>query len=259
MELTKTSQRPGASPLFSYDDLQEGADESPTNSEQPLPWSATFLLKTTASELKPFNLGDFQMTIRFSDELYRSSKKRLLMLVVLIDECFQEGVGLREWIALYELTKLIQGQKSEKELSEHEHRAILMVSMIMNQTRFDSDYSDLFQRKELRKDLHTYLISNGWLPHRDILASWRQSYKPGSIEFRIVPLEKFLQRNEDTARYSGYSKGYDDHGNAAPEGRTRHTPELDGSDVKTVEERPGFVRDLKVFSKVIQVLSGKVD
>jgi len=171
----------------------------------------------------------------------------------LIVRSLSTGVDISMYLSLeYLLTLLVRnGHRPEEVKDEKERKTVMLAELILTFVR--GNWITLSDREKLPKELVQKIIDTGWLPNNQTLGSWKQYYVPEKfLEFRIVPLETLMDRNDKTEPYSSYTKGYGNGGQRSRTTKTRYSSELDGEDFEDHIKIP--LEDFETFTSILAML-----
>jgi len=192
------------------------------------------------------------MTVRTS--LTQITRKQAsILLMCLIVRSLSTGVDISMYLSLeYLLTLLVRnGHRPEEVKDEKERKTVMLAELILTFVR--GNWITLSDREKLPKELVQKIIDTGWLPNNQTLGSWKQYYVPEKfLEFRIVPLETLMDRNDKTEPYSSYTKGYGNGGQRSRTTKTRYSSELDGEDFEDHIKIP--LEDFETFTSILAML-----
>lgn len=228
-------------------------DERREVSEQSLTTSPTLrVVGWVHSQMLNQISMEFQMTVRTTlTQITRKQASILLMCLVVRSTI--HGVDVSMYLALeYLLTLLVRnGHRPEEVKDERERRTVMLAELILTFVR--GNWITLSDREKLPVDLVNQIVSTGWLPNQQTLGSWKQYYVPEKfLEFRIVPLETLMDRNDKTEPYSSYTKGYGNGGQRSRTTKTRPSAELDGEDFEDLIKIP--LEDFETFTSILAML-----
>lgn len=194
---------------------------------------------------------EFHMTIR--PKISELNPKQASMLLSIANaRAAYDGIDFTLYLAMEFLTNYLK--KSGVDVlyvkNEKVRQTLLLSELVLAQVK--GTWQNLVERERLPKQVLDEILATQWLPNERTLNSWRQHWDlERYLSVRIVPVESLLNRTPSTAeRYSGYTRGYGQDGNAPTPGKTRPSAELDGKDF--VEEPPHIT--LQDFDKYQTVL-----
>lgn len=194
---------------------------------------------------------EFHMTIRTKvTEL--NPKQASMLLSVANARAVYDGIDFTLYLAMEFLTNYLKKSGVDVLYVKNEKvRQTLLVSELVLAT-VKGTWLNLVERERLPVAVQSEILALQWLPNDRTLNSWKQHWNlERYLSVRIVPMESLLNRTPSTAeRYSGYTRGYGQDGNAPSPGKTRPSAELDGEDF--VELPPQF--NLQEFDKYQTVL-----
>jgi hypothetical protein len=135
-------------------------------------------------------------------------------------------------------------------IEEKQRQTVLLSELLLLHIR--GEWFDFLEREELPKSLKEQLINTEWLPNERTLRSWGQHWDLEKyLKIQIVPVDTFRRRNKySTAeRYTAYTRGYGNDGSPPEPGKTKGSPELDGS----TTDRPPPSFTLQEFEKYVDI------
>jgi hypothetical protein len=194
---------------------------------------------------------EFHMTIRTKVSELNPKQASMLLSVANARAVF-DGIDFTLYLAMEFLTNFLK--KSGVDVlyvkNEKVRQTLLVAELVLAQAK--GSWLNLVERERLPKQVIEEILALNWLPSDRTLNSWKQHWDlERYLSVRIVPMESLLNRTPSTAeRYSGYTRGYGQDGNAPSPGKTRPTSELDGTDF--VELPPHFT--LQEYDKYQTVL-----
>lgn len=191
-----------------------------------------------------FDLTEVFMTIKLSGKLNSQRKRSMVATIVLSDVVQRQSISLSEILLLHTLyDSLGSGDLSRCQSEKIAQTVILIEGVLMAFAK--AWLPTLDTTVEFPKPLLLWYKEN--LPNNTTIASWRDQYDPSKLsKARIVRVDQefrhdgFDNFDRDSERYSGYSKGYDDHGGTPAPGKTRMSAELDGEEPLEQVKPPWF-------------------
>jgi len=192
---------------------------------------------------------DYQLTVRPKVELTRYQCSMLLeTLLVEISDC---GVSFTNYLILEFLYSKLLGDHRVLELrSINERRVVFLSQIVLRAIR--GLWFSLEDRERLPKELLDELKEI-----RNLFPSLREYHSriaywcPGRfLEVRAVRLDVFLERRENSERYSSYCKGYGESSSMGHRRKTRPSAELDGED----SDRPEIVFDISELTMLLDLV-----
>lgn len=190
------------------------------------------------SDLAKSNM-EFHMTIRPKiSEL--TPKHASMLLSIGVARAVYVGVDFTLYLALEFLQNYLKKSGVDPLYIKNEkvRQTYLLAELVL--TCIGGSWLNFLEVEKLPEQVIEEIVSTSWLPSDRTLQSWKQHWDlERYLEVRIVPVEHFLHRVPNTAeRYSSYTRGYGQDGNATEPGKTRPSPELDGDNF--TEEPPSF-------------------
>lgn len=194
---------------------------------------------------------EFHMTIRtkVSDLKPRQAS---LLLAVAVTKAITLGVDFSLYMAIEFLNDFLRksGQDPLFITEEKQRQTVLLSELILLYIR--GDWFDFLEKEKLPESLVQQLVSTEWLPAERTLRSWGQHWDLEKyLKIQIVPVDTFRRRNKKSTaeRYSAYTRGYGNDGSPPEPGKTKGSPELDGS----TTDRPPPSFTLLEFEKYVDI------
>lgn len=176
---------------------------------------------------------EFHMTIRPKiSEL--TPKQASMLAAIAVARAVHLGVDFTLYMSLEFLYNFLvkSGEDPLYIQNEKARKTMLLTELVLSSIR--GTWYTLTEVEELPANVSAEIVSTGWLPSARTLDSWKQHWDlERYLQVRIVPVEQLINRNKlSTAeRYTSYTRGYGQDGNATEPGKTKPSPELDGEDV----------------------------
>lgn len=208
---------------------------------------------TEASDISS-TLMEFHMTIRPKvSELI--PKAASLLLAVANWRAVHGGVDFTLYMAMeYLYSKLRKSGWDTLWIREEKVRqTVLLAELILATLR--GTWLNFAEREELPDDLKDEIVATGWLVNERTMHSWKQHWVlERYLEVKIVPVENILKRDKlsSAERYTAYTRGYGQDGNAPSPGKTRPSAELDGEPI-TDKPPPSFT--LQEFDTYVNIIN----
>lgn len=174
---------------------------------------------------------EFHMTIRPRVEL--TPRAASMLLAIANARALLNGVDFTLYLAMEYLSSYLtkSGYDTMTVKNERVRQTLLVAELILTQIK--GTWFNFREREEIPLEIFELIASTGWVPSDRVLQSWKQHWDlERYLSVRIVPVEHFLNRTPTTAeRYSSYTRGYGQDGNAPTPGKTRPSAELDGEEL----------------------------
>lgn len=209
-----------------------------------------------------FNLTEVHMTLSLSGRLNSQRKRSLVSTVLLHDIISRQSVSMSEILLLHTLYDSLGGGTLRFCESEKIAQTVILIEGIIVASR-NAEFTSLDDTHPIPKSIVNFYTEQ--LPSKEVIDSWRVTYSPNkAAKMRIVQVDQnfrfdgYDNYERDSERYSGYSRGYDDHGGTPAPGRTRKSAELDGLEPVAKPEPPWLFSLIKQ-QKSLRVHLHKMD
>jgi len=178
---------------------------------------------------------EFHMTIRPLMKLKPNALSILLKQAVI--ESLSNGIDISLYMAMFYMLEMarerIPSTQSEQEYT-HLAQAVCLAELVLLSAN-GNGWVSLTDRAIVPVTLRSAIAKTQWLPNERTLKSWDAYYAIEKfLEMRIVPMEQFLEKEDRTIPYSGYTKGYHESGSGYSRdgkvygtGKTPFDPEID--------------------------------
>lgn len=189
------------------------------------------------SEISSLSI-DYQLTVRPKVELTRYQIS--MILETLLYEVSEIGISFTSYLILEFLYSSLLGNKQILELrSGNERRTLFLAQILLRSIR--GIWFSLEDREKIPEKLIRDLREiRDLFPSLREYSSRRTYWNCGRfLEVRAVRLDVFLERRDNSERYSSYCKGYGESSQMGHRRKTRTSAELDGED----NDRPEIVFD----------------
>lgn len=176
---------------------------------------------------------EFQMTILAREKL--GPKKAAILLTVSTVEAIEGGCDVTRYLALQYLLEFNKICLRNPTVNKDAHKKAIALCEATLLAFGNQGWISLTDRMLLDQEKVKRLQTLSWYPTLRTYRSWAEFYRPERLlELRIVPLEQFQERSQNTLPYSGYTKGYHESGRGYRrdgmvygEGKTPFDPEID--------------------------------
>lgn len=177
---------------------------------------------------------DFNLTIRIKVSEF-TRKQATLLAGQALRQVAQEGLSITDWMTLECLYTYLLGNKLDysSRRDPKEFELLLLLKVTLSAT----SWMNLEGKVQIPEDVRQFILFSRWVPNQRTYDSRRDQFRMNKfIQIRLVPVENFYERSNDTIRYSSYCKGYGESGPTGRRKKTRPSYELDGEPVDLEEE-----------------------
>lgn len=218
----------------------------PEQTVTPIP--TTLILQVQSEQVSTIS-REYQMTIRTRRRLDRHQVSMILM--VLICKVVKIGIDFSGALTMDFLYLNLLGSKTEPTeiRDEKERRTAMLAQLLIAYQR--GTWLSFSDRERLPLPVIQKIKETGWLPNDRTLKSWEPWWRPESfLELRFVRLDSLIERETDTERYSGYTKGYGNGGHISRVKKTRLDFEIDGEETDRPEVEIPLV-DIDTYNQIL--------